>query len=147
MKWLIAHIILFVSCLSFGQTTIEGKVLDDDLSPFPQVLITTNNNLNTLTDINGNFKIVVDKEILSLTFSALGLETTKIYLESNCKNLDIIIPQASTHCFASEKKAKRLVAKRFKNLGAKYDDAYSRNLIGKKRPCGVVEFVNWKINL
>jgi hypothetical protein len=147
MKWLITHFVLYFSCFSFSQTLIKGKILGDDLLPYPQVLIITDNNFNTLSDANGNFKIVIDNETKSLEFSFLGLEKTKIYLEKGCENFDIIIPQSPTYCFDSEKKAKRLSAKRFKKLRKKYDEAYCANLIRNKRPCGIVEFVNWKINL
>jgi Ca-activated chloride channel homolog len=71
--------ILFLAAIMIAFTdakTITGKVTDKQGQPIPGVIITVKGNSSasatTLTDLNGNYKIVVDQKAKVLVFSFIG---------------------------------------------------------------------------
>lgn len=61
---------------------IRGQVIDNtDNSPVPGTRIFANNNLGTITDANGNFKLNVPLSISQLTVTFVGYETQIIHID------------------------------------------------------------------
>ena len=63
------------------QSTIFGKILDENKQPLEQVIININGKSNILSDVQGNFraKIPSDERVV-ITFSLVGMKAQKITL-------------------------------------------------------------------
>ena len=61
---------------------IRGHVVDNnDNSPIPGTRIFAGNNLSTITDINGNFKLTVPISVSQFTVSMVGYQTQVIHID------------------------------------------------------------------
>jgi hypothetical protein len=132
----IATLLLFDTTLC-GQTRfIQGRVISQELEPLPYVQI---QNKDTIlfgkTDINGRFKIETPQQTQTLILSWVGLERTKISLQSDCDTLEIIMLYAGTYDFMSPKKIDRQRLKQFNKLSELHLQAYNKGLFTKSTVC------------
>jgi Ca-activated chloride channel homolog len=74
--------IMFLAAIMYAYTdqqTITGKVTDSRNHPIQGVVVKVNGSSTTsLTDINGNFKVIAAQNAVSLTFSLSGYETVEV---------------------------------------------------------------------
>ena len=91
-KFLIISILLLSTFLSFGQKiTISGKVIDSNNLPVVGVNV-SQNNINTATDFDGNYSIVVDLKS-KIKFSSVGFETVEIQTPKE-KILNVVLKES-----------------------------------------------------
>jgi len=79
-------------------TTVTGNVTDENNQPLPGVTIRLNSTgRGTTTDVNGAFKIDVDKATDTLTFSFIGYQTQKAVIgTSKSFNIKLLPSQENT---------------------------------------------------
>lgn len=94
MSKLIKHLALFLSfflCVNlYAQNrTITGAITDSSGESLPGVAIYVkeNSSIGTITDINGNYSIVVPAEGKNLVFSYVGMETQELPIKSSQLNV------------------------------------------------------------
>lgn len=78
--------------LSFAQTIISGKIVDENNEPIPFVhLHIENTTLGTVSNENGQFRLVCDNGIEKkpVIISALGYRTKKIFLKEGIHTLSL----------------------------------------------------------
>ena len=115
MKLLTTILILLPFMLVNAQdSTLKGRIINEDLEVLPDVkILNENNEMLGITDIEGNFVISIPKENVKLNICCIGMEPTIIELTDNCDNLDIIL-MIESHCdFMSLKKVDGLRMNRF----------------------------------
>ena len=140
--FLIAFIILFLK--SYGQDKIEinGRILDDFLSPLPGVQIQTADTLLiTTSDMEGRFKFKIDPGNNKVIFAYIGMELTPVTFNENCRELEIILLSAGTHCFATPKKVDRLRKRQFNKRAKMHKSAFESGLFVSEKSCANPEFV------
>ena len=90
-------LLMFVAftAFAFGQTTITGTVTDkDDGSTLPGVtVIAKGTTIGTITDLNGEYKIIVPEGTQFLVFSYLGMATQE--LEISGTTMDVAMTEIS----------------------------------------------------
>ncbi len=94
-KSILFMLFLLLTCYSvFGQISVKGKVVDENGQGLPSVTIKIKGTeMGTLTDINGEFEIVVRNENESLIFSFVGYEKVEqdvSQLKSMSRNVIIL---------------------------------------------------------
>ncbi|MBU0488141.1 MAG: TonB-dependent receptor [Bacteroidetes bacterium] len=84
-KTIISLVILLITKFGFAQNEITGKILDSQTKePLPGVsVVITGANKGTITNVNGLFILLPDKEIDSLTISYVGYETMTVKYKEN----------------------------------------------------------------
>ncbi len=149
MRGLILVLLTLTSLLTFGQVQkITGQVIDENLDSFPEVKILTHGTvLVGATDIKGSFKIEIPDTTVTLSFAAIGMETTKIKLQPNCNIVDIILFYDGTYDFMSSSKVDRLRKKRYDKRSQLYLQAHSKGLFTESSPCYSRGFVPIKPRL
>jgi len=104
-KYILLGILLILTTLAYTQNkTINGVVIDNKTKePLSNVNITIkDNNIHAITDVNGNFKITINKN-KQLTFTYIGYKTQtltaknnmRILMEENTDALDLVVVSAS----------------------------------------------------
>ena len=76
-KLILTLSLLILNFCLYGQNHIYGRVIDSvtkEKLAFVNIIINEDGTLGTTTDIDGNFSIITNKEIQSLTFSFVGYE-------------------------------------------------------------------------
>ncbi|MDI9310721.1 MAG: TonB-dependent receptor [Limnohabitans sp.] len=99
---------VFLSCVTFAQQKLIGKVTDPNNQGLPGVNISTSNGKATTTDYDGSYMILLEKGNYKLTFSFLEFQTvTKditigdsenvldVSLQENKKSLDEVVVTGS----------------------------------------------------
>ena len=126
-----------------GQTrTITGKVLDDQLRPFPKVRInSTDTVLLGETDLNGTFKIETPNSTFSLIINGIGLEWKLITLSPECSHLDIIMLNSGSYDFMSPRKVDRRRKKYFDTLPELHQSAQEKGIFKTAKPCYEDRFI------
>lgn len=133
----VIFLVIFFFCgnllLAQDEKIIIGKILEkDNQQPLVGLLVFNQNNITTLTDLEGNFRIPLPKGDHTLYFSFLGYETKEISVSSANTNagtiememsntsLNEIIVSASAQNFRSDFKGSnyRISPKIIKNINA-----------------------------
>jgi hypothetical protein len=130
-------IILFIDLGLNGQTrNITGRVVSEDLEALPDVNIQNSEKLLLAkTDLEGRFKINIQKETDKLTFSWLGMELTEIKLQDKCDTIEVVMMYAGTYDFISSNKIDRLRKKRFDGLANLHSNAVKKRLFATNNIC------------
>lgn len=69
---------------SIAQTTVSGKIIDQNNAPIPYAHIRIDNtNIGTVSNENGQFKLTTDTKNIVLVISSLGFETKRIALKKD----------------------------------------------------------------
>lgn len=82
------------------QNTYHGKVIDESGNAIPYATISTPDNRATITDISGNFSIVIPDTTFSANISAPGYFTRELALNNNKAETTIILQ--NNHAALSE---------------------------------------------
>lgn len=136
MKTLSIITIFFFYHLSFGQErTITGSVLDEDLQPFPGILISCDSIVIASTDMDGNFKFNLPADIRQIEFNYVGMQKQIVYISNDCNHYGIVMLYDYTYCFMSPEKAKRKEKRHRKKLPKLHAEANERDLFGKEKSC------------
>lgn len=140
----IAFCMFFIQ-VCFGQKSsyITGKVIDQELNTLPGVQLRIGDSIIGTTNLNGEFKIELDREVRKITFMFLGLEETPIAFESACSRLEIVMLYSGGDCFAKPKKNEKLRKKRFDKIASIYKQAYEKRIFEYDKPCGKIQFISW----
>ena len=110
--------IIFISTISLLLLTTEasaqvrsisGKVIDENLSPIPQVQIrSSDSTILGTTDLRGQFEIAIPIENKSLLINWIGFEWASIQLEDSCNQVEIILMYNVIYDYTSLKKINKL---------------------------------------
>ncbi len=141
---LLATVLVLASCM-FVQAQdlmLKGRIITEDLEVLPKATISNQNNeLLGVTDIEGNFDVLIPKEVSKLKIRSVGMETTVIELSGDCDFLEIIVMTEAHYDFMSAKKVDRLRMKRFKKLPELHKEAFKKDIFKTDMACYTQEFV------
>lgn len=92
-KYIIAFCLLFLSIITYAQIEITGVVLDETGTSVPGVVVVAvNENSNTVTDVDGAFKINVAGKESVLQFILIGYKQEQIKVGDNRK-LNVLLKE------------------------------------------------------
>ncbi len=96
-KVLLLAVLLF-SALGFSQTTVMGKVVDQNNEPVPGVnVVITGKAIGTTTDFDGNFTLVTSEEPpFQLTITSIGFSEGTAEITENNQNVTVVIAEKET---------------------------------------------------
>ena len=98
MRTLVYAIFLFFGVSSIAQTTITGKVVDENKAPVPGAnVVITGKSIGAVTDFDGKF-VLTTSEVppFNLTISSIGYATVTASVTSNNQDLTITINSSDT---------------------------------------------------
>jgi outer membrane receptor for ferrienterochelin and colicin len=97
MKAIIALFCLCLSTITFAQTDISGKVVDESSEPILGAnVIVVGTGTGTATDIDGNFTLQVDQAPpFTVQISSVGFESQNVEITSNNQVLNITLAEGS----------------------------------------------------
>jgi outer membrane receptor protein involved in Fe transport len=97
MKTTLKLIILFCCAITFAQTTVTGKVTDNNAQPLPGAnIIVIGTSTGTTSDFDGNFTLNVNQNPpFSIQVSSVGFGTVTQGVTSNNQTLDFILNEGS----------------------------------------------------
>ncbi|WP_278011344.1 carboxypeptidase-like regulatory domain-containing protein [Flavobacterium gyeonganense] len=84
---------LFFTLTLQAQFQINGIVKDSGNKPLPFATITTSENNNTITDVDGKFILSTNVKITSFTVSYIGFQTKVIPVQDNKKFYPVSLKQ------------------------------------------------------
>ena len=89
---------LLLGITTFAQTTITGKVVDENNAPIPGAnIIITGKAVGTTTDFDGKFTLSTSEvPPFNLTVSSIGFTTKTVAVTSNNQELNIVLNSAET---------------------------------------------------
>ena len=98
MRTLFCAVLLFIGMSSVAQTTITGKVVDENNVPVPGAnVIITGKTIGTTTDFDGKFTLNTSEvPPFNLTISSLGYATATVSVTSNNQELAITLNAQNT---------------------------------------------------
>ncbi len=90
MKTILKSIMLFCCAFTFAQTTVKGKVTDNNGQPLPGVnIIVVGTTSGTISDFDGNYTLTVDQDPpFTIQFSSVGFETVTQEVTTNPQTVD-----------------------------------------------------------
>ncbi|MFN3968340.1 hypothetical protein [Flavobacterium sp.] len=141
--FIVLCICLIQVCFGQKSTSITGKVIDQDLNTLPGVELRVGDSIIATTNLNGEFKIELDREVKKVTFMFAGLEQTPIVFDSECKKLEIVMLYSGGDCFATLKKNDKMRKKIFDKIPSIYRQAYEKGIFEYDKPCGEIQFISW----
>ncbi|WP_340077414.1 TonB-dependent receptor [Leptobacterium sp. I13] len=98
MRTLFFAIVLLIGSFSYAQTTINGKVVDENNQPIPGAnVVITGKAIGAVTDFDGVF-VLTTSEILpfELTVSSLGYASATVDITSNNQNVTVTLSEQNT---------------------------------------------------
>ena len=97
MKKTTLVLLLFISISITAQTTIGGKVVDDNNQPIPGANITLqSSSVGTVTDFDGLFTLTIEKEPpFAIIISSVGFKTATLDITSSENNLTITLKEGT----------------------------------------------------
>ncbi len=120
---------------------ISGRIISDDLAPAPGISIFINDSIEVgITDMEGFFKISINKNIKEIKFIGFGFEPAIIELVDNCDIIEIVMMYAGSYDFISLKRAYRKRRRKFKKLPKIHKLAYEKGIFKTRKPCYVRKF-------
>ena len=99
MKNLLATFIsLCILSFAYSQTTISGIITDDTKEPLIGAsVIIKGTTIGTITDFEGNFKLVVDEKLpFTVLFSYIGYTKKELLIKGNEKDLSIVLTEENS---------------------------------------------------
>ena len=124
--------------LTFGQERIiTGKVIGQDLTEFPGVIIMTSD-LKAIdtTDFDGNFEFKYSENTKKIKLIFPMTQEEEIEITENCNRIEIILPEEWTYDFVSLKTAERKKRRdRNRILPKLYAEAYEKGIFKNKKSC------------
>ncbi len=98
MKTIFKIMMLFCCAFSFAQTTVKGKVTDNNGIPLPGAnVIVVGTTSGTISDFDGNYTIVVDIDPpFTIQVSSVGFETVKKEVTTNPQTIDFTLVEGTS---------------------------------------------------
>lgn len=98
MKTILKIMMLFCCALTFAQTTVKGKVVDNNGIPLPGAnIIVVGTTTGTISDYDGNFALVVDQDPpFTIEVSSIGFESVKTEITTNPQTVDITMIEGTS---------------------------------------------------
>lgn len=98
MKTILKIMTLFCCALTFAQTTVKGKVVDNNGIPLPGAnIIVIGTTTGTISDYDGNFTLIVDQDPpFTLQVSSIGFETVTSEITTNPQTIDITMTEGTS---------------------------------------------------
>ncbi|WP_437396363.1 TonB-dependent receptor [Flagellimonas lutimaris] len=98
MKKLMFVSLMLLGLATYGQTTVQGKVVDENNEPIPGANVVLKGKAEgTTTDFDGNFTFNTDEEPpFQLQFSSIGFSDFTANVTSNNQTLTITLSEANT---------------------------------------------------
>ncbi|MEC3964779.1 TonB-dependent receptor [Flagellimonas halotolerans] len=98
MKKLMFLSLMLLGLATYGQTTVQGKVVDENNDPIPGAnVVLVGKAEGTTTDFDGNFTFNTDEEPpFQLQFSSIGFSDFTANVTSNNQTLTITLSEANT---------------------------------------------------
>lgn len=135
---IIGIVILFAFQTTFGQERIiTGKVIGQDLTEFPGVVIMTSDlKVIDTTDFNGNFEFNYSENIQKIELIFPMTQKEEIELTVNCNRIEIILLEEWIYDYVSLKRAERKKQRDRKRILPKlYTKAYESGIFKSKKSC------------
>ncbi len=97
MKTTLKILMLFFCVISYGQTTVKGKVTDNNGQPLPGAnVIVVGTTSGTVSDFDGNYTLVVDQDPpFTIQISYTGFETKTEEVTTNNQTIDVALAEGS----------------------------------------------------
>ncbi len=97
MKIITLVIMIFLSSITTAQTTISGKVVDNNNQPIPGANIALEEGaVGTVTDFDGLFTLTVEKTPpFTIVVSSVGFKSTTMSIASSLSNLTITLKEGT----------------------------------------------------
>jgi len=97
MKTLFKTIMLFCCAFSFAQTTVKGKVIDNNGQPLPGAnIIVTGTTTGTISDYDGNYTLTVNQDPpFTIQISSVGFETVDMEVTTNPQTIDVTLVEGT----------------------------------------------------
>jgi len=140
-------IFVLIVQFSFGQNSISinGKVVDDGLYPFPGVELIINDKILAVTDFDGKFNIEIDKNTSQIVFRLAGTEPLTVTLKNDCNKIELIFPNdGGCYLGASLQKVNRIRKRNFEKRKKLYKTAYEKGIFSSESLCGEIQFEPYK---
>lgn len=98
MKTLIKIMLLFCCAISFAQTSVKGKVTDNNGQPLPGAnIIVVGTSTGTISDFDGNYALTVNLDPpFSIAVSSVGFESLTQEVTTNPQTLDFILVEGTS---------------------------------------------------
>jgi len=98
MKTLFKTIMLFCCAFSFAQTTVKGKVIDNNGQPLPGAnIIVTGTTTGTISDYDGNYTLTVNQDPpFTIQISSVGFETVDMEVTTNPQTIDVTLVEGTS---------------------------------------------------
>ncbi|WP_038267435.1 TonB-dependent receptor [Zhouia amylolytica] len=98
MRTLFCGLLMLFSLCAFSQTTITGKVVDQDNQPIPGAnVVIIGKAEGAVTDFNGRFSLTTDQTPpFKLRVTSIGFSSVELEVTSDNQKLDIILEEAQT---------------------------------------------------
>lgn len=89
---------LFCCVFTFAQTTVNGKVTDNNGIPLPGAnIIVVGTTTGTISDFDGNYTLLVNQDPpFSIQVSSVGFETVTKEVTTNPQSIDIIMAEGTS---------------------------------------------------
>ena len=97
MKTITNFFILLFCAVTFAQTTVSGKVTDNNGQPLPGAnIIVTGTTIGTVSDFDGNFSLSVNQNPpFLIQVSSVGFESVTKEVTSNSQTLDFVLTEGT----------------------------------------------------
>ncbi len=89
---------LLCCALTFAQTTVKGKVVDDSGQPLPGAnIIVVGTTSGTITDFDGNYSLTINQEPpFSIEVSSVGFDTITKEVTTNPQTIDVTMVEGTS---------------------------------------------------
>jgi len=97
MKTILKLFTMLFCVVSFAQTTVKGKIMDNTGLPLPGAnIVVAGTSSGTISDFDGNYAITIDQEPpFSIRVSYTGFETQTIEITSNNQTVDVTLEEGN----------------------------------------------------
>ncbi|WP_460220611.1 TonB-dependent receptor [Psychroserpens sp. MEBiC05023] len=98
MKTIFKIMMLFCCAFTFAQTTVKGKVIDNNGIPLPGAnIIVVGTTTGAITDYDGNYTLVVNQDPpFTIQVSSVGFETVNADVTTNPQTIDITMIEGTS---------------------------------------------------
>ena len=98
MKTILKLFTMLFCVVSFAQTTINGKIIDNTGLPLPGAnIVVVGTSTGTVSDFDGNYTLTVDQEApFSIRISYTGFETQTIEITTNNQTVNITLEEGNS---------------------------------------------------
>lgn len=132
----------------FGQLrTLNGKVVDPNLDPVPNVLIQLSDSTIGKTDGDGLFAVGLPDTVSFFVVIGVAMERKVVRFPLSCDYLGIVLLHRGTYDFMGPAKVDRLRKKDFNRLPGLYQEAFKRGIFPNPEPCFLEKFEPMKKRL